>query len=76
MAESLQTNSDGFVSAKPVTGWATQQLDPLLILLAIEALQLRQGQHTGYSSIVEFELTEELCRELAGTLTRCGWDMA
>lgn len=68
----LETDKDGMIMTKPVTGWSIHAMQDIAILLAIEYVDTPEQLKTGPTYQIQLALLPQQCLELANVLTRSG----
>jgi hypothetical protein len=68
MAEQFETDSNGSLVTRPVTGWTTAPVAEMFLLLAIRYVDTPEEIETG-GKLIQFVLTHKQCLQLARTLT-------
>ena len=68
MAEQFETDSDGRVVTRPVTGWTSAPVAEVFLLLAVRYVDTPEEIETG-GKLIQFVLTHKQCLQLARTLT-------
>jgi len=66
----LETDSEGNVILKPVTGWRTAPVAGTAVFLAVEYVSTPAELAARDTTTIQFVLTPQQCLELAETLTR------
>ena len=68
----FETDSDGHIVTKPVTGWTTASLAGVSVLLAIQYAETPQALETEDSKQIQLVLMPQQCLELAEALKKAG----
>ena len=68
----LETDSNGDIITKPVTGWITAPIAEIAVLLAIQYVETPEELETGNSKQIQLVLMPQKCLELAEALTKAG----
>ena len=66
----LETDSNGDIITKPVTGWITAPVAEIAVLLAIQYVETPLALETGDNKSIQLVLTPQQCLELSERLTK------
>jgi hypothetical protein len=68
----FETDSNGDIITKPVTGWITAPVAEIAVLLAIQYVETPEELEKGNSKQIQLVLMPQKCLELAEALTKAG----
>lgn len=70
MAQPFETDQQGNVITKPVTGYTTAPVAGIAVLLAVQYVESQAELETGHSKQIQFVLTPQQSLEIADSLRR------